>query len=336
VLKRTVIVLLLSLALGFAGLYLVVGEAVFRPATYRVQNLSVPLVVLVVITFLAKWFSPAVRIWLLCRGQKIPLSYSSALLVHLVAMFAAALAPQNTGFGPATVAALSRLGVPVGRGIGVAVQVMVLDLVFFALAVPASVVYLILSDRLQLPSGATVAIFATACMVIVAAATLNRRPELVVRLILAIARWPLLERFASRLQRVARGYYRSSRAFLKMPAAYWYTLHLATAAAWLSGFVLLWALLGLYGVEARLLATLAILISITLISHFVPTPGAAGFMEAAVGLGIGANPGGGAAAALMLWRLASFYVIYLLGLPAGWLLYLSRPVAASPGRRTPL
>jgi hypothetical protein len=68
-------------------------------------------------------------------------------------------------------------------------------------------------------------------------------------------------------------------------------------------------------------------------------------VEAAVGLSIGANPAGGVAAALLVWRLASFYVVYLLGPPAGWLLYQSRPVAAAgkidgdasttPGRREP-
>jgi uncharacterized protein (TIRG00374 family) len=329
VLKRTVIVLGLSLTLGFAGLYLVVGEAVFRPATYRTQNLSAPVVVLVVIAFLAKWLSPAVRIGLLCQGQKTPILYRSALLVYLTAMFVAAFTPNNTGVGPATTVALSRLGVPLGRGIGVAMQVFVLDLVFFAWAVPASIGYLVYSDTLELPPGTRVVAFAAGCLAIVAAAALSRYPQLVVHLIFAIARWPMLDRFASRLRKITRDYYRSARAFLRMPASYWLALHLATTANWFGGFVLLWALLKLYGVEIGLLETLAILSGLTLVSHFVPTPGAAGFMEAAVGLSIAADPGRGVAAALLVWRLASFYVIFLLGPPAGWLLYLSRP-AASP------
>jgi uncharacterized protein (TIRG00374 family) len=322
-LKRTVIALLLSLALGLAGLDLVVGGAVFRPETYRAQNFGVPLAVLIVVAFLAKWFSPAVRVRLLCRGQGIPLPYRSAVLVHLVAMFVAALAPQNTGFGPATVAALSRLGVPVGRGIGVAVQIFVLDLIFFAWAVPASVGYLVYSDTLELPPATRVVALAAGCLAIAAAVVLSRRPQLVVGLVFAVSRWRLMARFTSPLRKIARDYYRSARAFLKMPVSYWLALHLATAAGWFGGFVLLWLLLELYGVDARLLATLAILSSLTLISHFVPTPGAAGFMEAAVGLSIGA--GRGVAAALLVWRLASFYVIYLLGPLAGWLLYQSRP-----------
>jgi uncharacterized protein (TIRG00374 family) len=342
VLKRTGIALFLSLVLGFAGLYLVVGGAVFRPETYRVQTFSLPLAVLIVIVFLAKWFSPAARVGLLCRGQQIPLPYRSAFLVHLVAMFVAALAPQNTGFGPATVAALSRLGVPVGRGIGVAVQIFVLDLVFFAWSVPASIGYLVYSDRLELPAGAGVVAVATGCLAIVVAALLSRRPQLIVGLIFAVSRWRSMARFASWLRKVARDYFRSARAFLRMPASYWLALHLTTAAGWLGGFLLLWLLLELYGVDARLLATLAILSSLTLVSHVFPTPGAAGFIEAAVGLSIGT--GGGVAAALLVWRLASFYVVYLLGPPAGWLLYQSRPArvagagdaSAAHGPREPL
>jgi uncharacterized protein (TIRG00374 family) len=325
VFKRTVIALVSSLALGLAGLYLVVGEAVFRPGTYRVQNPSVLVIVLVVVAFLGKWLSPAVRIRLLCRGQKIPVPYHSALLVHLSAMLVAAFTPNNTGVAPATAAALFRLGVPLGRGIATVVQVFVLDLIFFSWAVPAGIGYLLYSNKLELPPGARAVAFALAALAVVGAAILTRYPRLVVRFILAASKWPLLRRFASLLQRIARDYYRSARAFLKMPASDWLALNLVTAAVWFSGFMLFWLLLKLYGIEADLLGTLAILSSITLVSHVVPTPGASGFVEWAVGLSIGANPDGHAAAALLIWRVASFYVIFLLGPPAGWLLYLSRP-----------
>jgi uncharacterized protein (TIRG00374 family) len=219
--------------------------------------------------------------------------------------------------------------VPVGRGIGVAVQVFLLDLVFFAWAVPVSLGYLDLSNTLELPAGARMVAFATACLAILVAVVLSRRPQLVVGLILEVARWRLMARFASRLRKVARDYYGSALDFLRMPASYWLALHLATAASWLGGFVLLWALLRLYGVEFGLLATLAILSSVTLVAHLFPTPGGSGFMEAALGLSVGA--GGGAAAALLIWRLASYHAIFLLGPPAAWLLYLSKPVNKAGG-----
>jgi uncharacterized protein (TIRG00374 family) len=265
------------------------------------------------------------RIWLLCRNQRIPLPFRSAVLVHLTSMFVASVTPGNAAVGPATAVALRRLGVPFGKSVGVAIQVLIFDMIFFAWSVPLSLGYLIYSDTLRLPPGPEFAAFAIAALAIVGAVFLTRYPRAVMRLILAVAGWRLMARFASRLRKIARDYYRSARAFLKMPASYWLTLHLATAAGWLGGFLLLWLLLGLYGVDAGLLKTLATLSSLTLVSHFVPTPGAAGFMEAVVGLSIGANQGRSVAGALLVWRLASFYVIFLLGPPSGWLLYRSRP-----------
>jgi uncharacterized membrane protein YbhN (UPF0104 family) len=113
-----------------------------------------------------------------------------------------------------------------------------------------------------------------------------------------------------------------------MPIPAWIALNLVVAAGWFSGYALFWLLLDLYGVETGLLATLAILNSITLVAHIFPTPGGSGFMEAALGLSVGA----GAAPALLIWRLASYHAIFLLGPPAAWLLYLSKPAGDA---RTP-
>src|SRR5215212_7954182 len=151
VLKRTLIALGLSVALGFAGLYLVAGEPVLRSETYRVQSPSISVMVLIVAAFLGKWLSPVVRIGLLCRAQKFPFPYRFAPLVHLSAMLVAALTPNNTGVGPATAAAHYRLGVPLGKGVGVVVQIFVLDLIFYSWAVLASVEYLLYSNKLELP-----------------------------------------------------------------------------------------------------------------------------------------------------------------------------------------
>lgn len=328
---RAVVVFVTSLALGFAGLYLIAGDQIFRIETYRVRDPSLLVAALCVIAFVAEWFvmDPA-RIWLLCRNQEIPLPFRSAVLVHLTSMFAASVTPGNVAVGPAVALALRHLGVPFGKGVGAAIQVFIFDMIFFAWAVPLSLGYLIYSDTLRLPPGSEFAAFAIAGLAIVGAVFLTRYPRPVVRLILAVARLPVLGRFASRVRGMARDYYRSAIAFRSMALSTWLALNLVVAAGWFSGFVLFWLLLDLYGVEADLLATLAILSSVTLVAHLFPTPGGSGFMEAALGLSIGA--GGGAAAALLIWRLATYHAIFVLGPPAAWLLYLSKPVAAKEGR----
>ena len=327
---RALAVFVVGLALGLAGLYLVAGGEIFRVETYRVRDPSVLVVALCVLAFVAEWFVMDVtRIWLLCRNQRIPLPFRSAILVHLTSMFVASLTPGNAGVGPTTAVALKRLGVPLGKSVGVAIQVLVLDMIYFAWSVPLSLGYLIYSDTLELPPGPEFASFAIAALAIVGAVFLTRYPRPVVRLILAVARLRSSSRLAPRLRKGARDYYRSALAFKSMALSTWLALNLVVAAGWFSGYVLFWLLLEFYGVEVGLLATLAILNSITLVSHLFPTPGASGFMEAALGLSVGA--GGGAAAALLIWRLASYHAIFLLGPPAAWLLYLSKPVNRSDG-----
>lgn len=183
---------------------------------------------------------------------------------------------------------------------------------------------------------------AAVALSLVGAVVLTRYPRLVTRLILAVAKWRIMGRFASRLRSAARDYLRSGRAFLGLSAADWLSLNLATVAGWFSSFTLFWLLLNLYGVEGvGLPATLAILTSLTVVSHFIPTPGAAGFMEAAVGFSVSAAAVGGVAAALLIWRLASFYSIFLMGPFASWLLYLlyggrKRPAQTASNRPSPV
>ncbi|MDP8950274.1 MAG: flippase-like domain-containing protein [Actinomycetota bacterium] len=328
-LARALAVFGFSLALGFAGLYLVAGDQIFRVETYRVRDPSSLIIALCVVAFIVEWFvmDPA-RIWLLCRNQKIRLPFRSAVPVHLTSMFVASITPGNAAVGPTTAVALRHLGVPFGKSVGVAIQVLVLDMIYFAWTVPLSLGYLIYSDTLRLPPGPEFAALAIAALAMIGAVFLTRYPRPVVRLILAIARWQLMARFASRLRKVARDYYRSARAFKSMALSTWLALNLVVAAGWFSGYVLFWLLLKLYGVDVGLPATLAILNSITLVAHVFPTPGGSGFMEAALGLSVGANAPN-VAAALLIWRLASYHAIFLLGPPAAWLLYLSKPVTGS-------
>ena len=275
------------------------------------------------VTLLAEWLLPAERLRLLCLSQYVELPFRSALLVNILSVVGGAVIPGGTGQGPAVVAALGRLGMPIGKGVGVMMQIYVLDLIFFAWSVPLSLWYLIYSDTIYLPADLKVFTLVAIFLVFAGAILLGRYPRLVVSLLLTIAKWPLLSRFEVRLRKIAHDYYRSSRSYLSMPFFTWLKLHLVTGANWLGGYVLLWGLLKLYGINTNLLGTVALLGVITLVSQFIPTPRGAGFVEATVGLSIGAGQGGGVVAALLVWRLSTVYVSFLIGPLAGWLLFLS-------------
>ena len=324
--KRIVVALVLSLGLGFIGLYLVAGKELFEAETYRPRHTSILAIIICACGLLAEWHSPTERIRLLCLPQGITIPYRSAFLVNLLSVLGGAVIPSGSGQGPAIAAVLGRLGVPAGKSIAVMMQIYVLDMIFFSWSAPLSLWYLIYSDTVALPADLKAFTLVAVSLVFAGAIILGRYPQLIVSLLLAIAKWPLLRRFDVKLRKIAHDYYRSSRSYLSMPVSSWLKLHLMTAGNWVGGFVLLWGLLKLYGIDTNFLDTLALLNIISLASQPIPTPRGAGFVEAAVGLSIGASRGGGVAAALLVWRLTTVYISFLLGPLAGWLLMISPPI----------
>ena len=202
-LKRIIIALALSIAFGFVGLHVVVGAKLFEAETYRVQNLNVLLAAVCMAAFLAVWLVPGERIRLLCLSQNITMPYRSALLVHLLSWFAGTITPGNSAQGPAIPAALARLGVPVGKGIGVMVQIFVLDLIFYAWTVPLTLWYLIYSYLIPLPGDVKVLTLIAASLAFAGAVFLGRYPRVVVGLLLALAKRPLLGRFQAGQRKIA-------------------------------------------------------------------------------------------------------------------------------------
>ena len=214
-------------------------------------------------------------------------------------------------------------------------QVFVLDLFFFAWAVPLSLGYLLVSGAVALPAAIEAAGLGMSVLALAGAVVLGRFPRPVVASLLLVSKWPLARRFGGRIRGVARDYYRSSRAYGRTPISLRAALNVVTAVHWLAAFVLLWGFLKLYGVDLSLAVTLALLNVLTLVSQFVPTPGGAGFVEAAVALGVGSYAANGSVAgALVLWRTLAFNIIFLAGPFAGWLLYRRAAGGArKPGQR---
>jgi uncharacterized membrane protein YbhN (UPF0104 family) len=139
-----------------------------------------------------------------------------------------------------------------------------------------------------------------------------------------------LRRWERRLRGQARGFYRSARTFAALGPRRWTFLMVASVAAWMANFGLLWTLLELYGGGVGYLDVLALMSGLTVVSFLVPTPGAAGFMELAAGVSTRAPVGPAAVAAVVWWRLGTFYLTYLIGPLASW--RLMTPVASAPPR----
>lgn len=332
--KRLIGLLLLSVGLGLGGLYLATRESVLSLATYRPVDTSGWLVAVAVLSLLALWVVPVIKLRLLAAAQGNRISNRDAFTVHVAQVFGAAMTPSGTGGGPAMVLALERAGVKVGTSVGIALQLFVLDLAALGVLIPVGLAYILLISPLELPVATSYLAGVAAVIALALSIGLSRFPGTLYRLAIAMSRWRILKRYKDRLTRVARDFYVSSVAFRDLPLATYLALYATNLVAWLANFLLLWALLVIYGAEARLLDVLAVLSIITLIGFFFPTPGASGFTELMVGLAVEARAESASIAApVALWRLGTFYLAYLIGPLLAWLMLARRPPAWLKRRR---
>ncbi len=311
---RTLVIAVGSLLLGLVGLFLVVRRDLFEPASYSTFVWNPKLMALALASLVVVWAAPSRRLPILSRTQGSKLPFHLALAVHVAGIFGAAITPGNSGGAPLMAIALNRLGIPLGQGISIAVQTVVLDLVFFAWSVPISLLYLLVSKQLQLPITTRFLSLAFVALLILLALALRYRPRTMVRLFLWMTKVRFLRRYRRGVQKAARDYYRSARRFNLTLWQDWLALHMLTALGWLGLFTLFWTLLGLFGNQVRPLAMIALMDLISLVGSFVPTPGGTGFMEAVVGLSTRAQAGAvSVAAPVIVWRLVTFYGVFLLG-----------------------
>src|SRR5690606_2187241 len=269
--KRLIGVLALSLVLGFGGLYLATRESVFSVATYAGLRLDPTVVTVIALSLLLLWPGPAVNIEALLASQGHRITAWEAFTAHVGQVFGTAMTPSGTGGAPGLVLALERSGVPIGTGVGVAVQLFILDLAALGVLIPIGVAYIVIVSPLSLPPAVTALALGAAVVALVGAVVLARYPVALFRLIKRFSTWRIVRRFRKRLTRMGREYFVSAVAFRGLPLQRLAYLHTANLVSWLSNFVLLWALLSAFGAQARLLDVLAVLSIITLVGFFVPT-----------------------------------------------------------------
>lgn len=323
--KRLLLLMALSLGLGLGGLYLATRDALLDPQSYALETWSWPLALAAVLAFLSIWVVPAVKHRDLVAEQGRSLTLYQSLLVHVASVFGVAMTPSGSGGGPALMVALGRFGVPTGVGLGIAMQVAVLDLIAFAILIPVGSVYLLMSGAIALSPAFRALAVAGATVAAIGAVALSRYPRPVVRLLLWLSRLRKLRRFADRIQGAAREYYRSAKAFQAMPLWRWGELVLITVLSWLANFLLFWVALRMYGIPAGAMEIVSVLSVLTLASFVIPTPGGSGFMEFVVGLAVsGRVTAAEVAPPILVWRLLTFYLIFLIGPVAGWLILLER------------
>lgn len=325
--KRLLPFLLLSIGLGVLGLYLATKDALLNPATYRITNPAVGPLALGILALAVWWFAPTARVRILARFQGQHISWLYSALAHIAQVFGVAMTPSGTGGSPAMLVVFERAKMPFGVALAIVVQVFILDLASLGMLIVFGMGYLVFLSPIELGTRMMVMAIGAGAVSLTGAVLLVRFPGAIYSLVQFVKRWRILARFKSRLTRIGREYLRSSAVFRSLRLSQWLLILGTNTAAWVASFVFFWVALLLYGAPANAFVIVSLLSIITLIGFFVPTPGGSGFYELTVGLGVastGETASTAIAGATVLWRMFTFYVIYLLGPIGGWVL-LARP-----------
>lgn len=318
--RRAVWVSLLMGAAAFAAVVAVLGTDEWGALTrLRPAGLAWALVAL-----LGSLGAAGVRLQLLARraGRRLP--WHHALRAHLLGMFASTVTPGGSGGMPALSLVLRHGGFPTGTAWAAGVTVFAADATFFTWATPAAL--WTLHRQGLLPPGPALGLLGAVATVLALSLAwiLTFRLAWSLPLARGLLRGPLrpwrgaATRFLRRLV--------SAQGRLARAGAGWHlALQASTAASWGGLFLVLVAVA--WGLELGLgvLPVMAVLVLVTALGMFVPTPGGSGFFEVGASLLLVAQGGrAGTATAVLVWRLLTHYTLFLVG-PAlgGYLLVRS-------------
>jgi uncharacterized protein (TIRG00374 family) len=265
----------------------------------------------------------------LCRDQGERVPFVVAVRVHALALFGTMITPGGSGGAPALAFSLTRGGHPAAESWSVAIGIFAIDTLFFAWSLPLALPLLIAAGALP-ASTVWLPLGAIAVALSVALATL-----LMFRLVWlrSLASWLFRGPLLRLRRRALRGVDRFVQASNAFPTGRW-GWHLRmqglTAVSWLGFFAVLPMVAAGFGASAAPLALVGFQLIVTAVSAVVPTPGASGFFEAAIGAFVLRLDRLAPASAIALtWRLITFYLFFGVGMLLGGILVATSIDAAS-------
>ena len=299
---------LLSVAFGLAGLGLVLwwlGEDLSSALRVPLWAYGVG-VLLAVLNYLAG----SARLMILSKVDGEALPFVKALRGYSLGLFSAAITPGSAGQAPAMVVSLVAENVSAKRAWSMAVRVWIADLIFLALTVPLSV--LLLARSTGIMRGYYPGL--VAALVFVASATvvwiLIFRMRWIGAAVDLIMRLPFVRRWRESSVRFVGRIEQAGKSLWRAPALAQVLVHLYTAFIYLSTFFTFYVVVASLRSGVPVLTTMAAAQVPMVAASFFPTPGGAGLLElVAASLVRGENT----AAAILAWRLLTYYLRMLVG-----------------------
>lgn len=282
------------------------------------------------------------RVSLLARMLGYRLRLRSAVRAHILGLFSAAVTPSGSGNAPAIALMLIRDGVTKPHAWSVAFYTGIVDVLLFVWAVPLALFALARSPYLpgavEAPGGLWWGLLLSPLLFGLWYALAFRLGGTLTLLGRLFNLRPL-RRYRARMQRFLEGF-GTSVALLSRELS-WNRLRIQVALQLLSAgmhggvFAIFLVVARSLGLHVDPGATLALFLLVFVASFLVPTPGGSGFLEfALLGLIAAQREAALVAPALLLWRVLSFYLVFLLGPLLGGAALLKR-TSASPPLPTP-
>ncbi len=321
--------LLLSVLCGALGL----GAALVfgKPEDLLViRQLTAQTLLVCALLMLLSFICGGLRVQVLARILGYRIQFWSAVRSHVLGLFSAAITPSGSGNAPAIALMLARDGVSTPHAWSVALYTGIVDLLFFAWGVPASLVVLAVTGHI--PEGRWLVVLGVVVSALfiglwyLVAFHLGAAPRLIVRLF----SWQPLRRFRSRATNFSRSL---SQTITRLSATTWrgeLYLQILAMGTHLSIFAMFPVIAHNLGLHLEFVPTVATLFLVYIVSHVVPTPGGSGFLELTLPLLLVPGRPGLALPAVVVWRLVSFYSIFLLGPGLGGAALAKRLGPATP------
>ena len=283
------------------------------------QTLSFPLSgYLVLLTVIATcWLARALKLQLLMRQLDLHSGFARVFAISLATDFAFISTPGGVGGYAAGIYYVRREGASIGAATTIAVADQLLDLAFFALALPIAG----LSVSSELPRPLTMLAFGvSALMIAIGAGTLLARRKIAAWLAnenLFTRRWPGLRPGQQTLHQFLLSVAEHMRLLANGGVVNLLALTGSTAVQWVTRYGALWIALTLLGHKVPFALTLLLQSLVLHAALWTGVPSGAGGAE----LGLSATlapwvPMASLAPALLLWRITTFYVCLMAGIIA--------------------
>ena len=266
------------------------------------------------------------RLFTLVRLTGERASFLSSVRAFILGLFAAAVTPSGGGNTPGIALTFQRDGMTPAGAWSAAFYTSVLDLFFIGYSVPIAA-FVLWREGL-----APTSLLVLGIIVCVVSVLLWYGLSFHVTRLEGIFHKLFSIRFLKRWRSAVTGFVREIAGSMGAMASgsVWQHLqaHLFTVVMHGSLYTILFVFLQALGANPDFGMVIAIVTLVTALSHFIPTPGGSGYMEATLSYTFAQNlPGSVVTAGVVAYRAVSYYAAILLGAILGGSLLLKRPAA---------